>query len=205
MCLAACLFSQEYAPPGILRGDLAQIEKAGSSGSLDVRTRAGEIRRCTFDAHTYFERDNQRIGTDALHSGDPLEIIADRKSERCYSRTVRVVESEQVMSNGRYRLRTRALTNALDHIIPRGNLTFAGVILRMNPSLLVLRTRTDPEQVVVLRDDTRFLQSGLPSEASKLSVNTRVFVRAGRNFDNQIEAYQIIWGEISGPKPGSRF
>ena len=28
---------------------------------------------------------------------------------------------------------------------------------------------------------------------------TRVFVRAGKNLDDQVEAYQIIWGDIMEP------
>jgi hypothetical protein len=31
-----------------------------------------------------------------------------------------------------------------------------------------------------------------------LTVNTRVFVRAGRNLEGGIEAYQVVWGEIAG-------
>jgi hypothetical protein len=202
---AACLFGQEYARPGILRGELAGIEKTGTAGNLDVRTRSADVLRCTFDAHTYFERDHQRIGTAALYRGDPLEIIADRKADQCYARTVRVVKADAAAGSSRYLTRARSLTSALDHIMPRGNLTFAGVILRMSDSILVLRTRTESEKVVRLRDDTRFLDSGLPSDASALCVNKRVFVRAGQNLDNQVEAYQVIWGEIAGPSPGSQF
>jgi hypothetical protein len=31
-------------------------------------------------------------------------------------------------------------------------------------------------------------------------VNTRVFVRAGKSFDNEVEAYQVVWGEILQPR-----
>jgi len=36
-------------------------------------------------------------------------------------------------------------------------------------------------------------------EAADLKPNTRVFVRAGKNLEDQIEAYQIVWGEILQP------
>jgi hypothetical protein len=85
-------------------------------------------------------------------------------------------------------------------VFPRGNLTFAGVVRRLNGQMLVLKTRTEPEQIILLRDDTRYLASGLPSELSKLLVNTRVFIRGGRNIENDLEAYQVIWGEIPGPR-----
>jgi hypothetical protein len=65
--------------------------------------------------------------------------------------------------------------------------------------MLVLRTRTEPEQIVLLRDDTRFLQGGFPVDVSQLSINARVFIRGGRNLENDLEAYQVIWGEIPGP------
>jgi hypothetical protein len=44
------------------------------------------------------------------------------------------------------------------------------------------------------------MDSGLPGELSTLVVNTRVSIRGGRNLDNELEAYQVIWGEIEGPK-----
>ena len=79
-------------------------------------------------------------------------------------------------------------------------MTFAGVVRRFNPQMVVLRTRDDAEKIVLLREDTRFLDSGLPVDLSKLAVNTRVFIRGGKNFENDLEAYQVIWGEIPGPK-----
>jgi hypothetical protein len=88
----------------------------------------------------------------------------------------------------------------VEQIYPRGNLTFTGVIIRMNPQLLVLRTRTEGEKPVLLRKDTLYMDSGLPGELSTLVVNTRVSIRGGRNLDNELEAYQVIWGEIEGPK-----
>jgi hypothetical protein len=79
-------------------------------------------------------------------------------------------------------------------------MTFAGIILRRSPTLLVLRTRTEPEKMVHLRADTRFLDSGLPATSEELAVNTRVFIRGGKNFENDLEAFQVVWGEIDGPK-----
>ncbi|MGH9627714.1 MAG: hypothetical protein ACRD7E_05155, partial [Bryobacteraceae bacterium] len=78
-------------------------------------------------------------------------------------------------------------------------LTFAGVVLRMNPQMLVVRTRDEGEKHVMLREDTRYLEGGLPSERGFLNVNTRIFIRGGKNLDNEVEAYQIIWGKIAGP------
>jgi hypothetical protein len=34
-------------------------------------------------------------------------------------------------------------------------------------------------------------------------VNERVFVRGGRNLEDEIEAYQVVWGGILRPTPGN--
>jgi hypothetical protein len=122
-------------------------------------------------------------------------MITDVKGGECYARTVRIVppQSGRLASLRPYR-------SALDNVFPRGNLTFSGVVRRLNGQMLVLRTRTEPEQIILLRDDTRYLAGGLPSDFSQLAVNTRVFIRGGKNIENDLEAYQVIWGEIPGPK-----
>jgi hypothetical protein len=88
---------------------------------------------------------------------------------------------------------------ALDLIFPRGNLTFAGVIAKVSANRVVLHTRREGEKTILLRLDTRYLEAGAPVDAGELKPNTRVFVRAGRNLENQIEAYQIVWGQILEP------
>jgi hypothetical protein len=193
--------AQENAPVGILRGDLVEWDGDKVQGNILVRTPPDRLYTCHFDGFTYLERDGQRIGLAALKTGDRLELVTDRKpgSQRCYARTVRVVDKSPATVNPGYRVNMRRNT-IIDQLYPRGNLTFSGVILRMNAQMMVLRTRTQGETTVLLRQDTRYMDSGLPAEASMLAVNTRVSVRAGRNLDNEVEAYQVIWGEIEGPK-----
>lgn len=181
---------QEPARPGIVRGALLQV----GSTSLVVTTSSGDPVQCGFDSHTYMEKDGQRIFAGALHVSDPVEVIADRKAASCYARTLRVVAPG-----------TRILPirrSPLEYIYPRGNLAFSGVVRRLNSEVVVLRTREEPEKLVLLREDTRYLDSGSPTDLSRLGVNTRVFIRGGKNIDNQLEAYQIIWGDIGGPSPG---
>ena len=50
-----------------------------------------------------------------------------------------------------------------------------------------------------LRQDTRYLRDGEVVDANDLQPNMRVFVRAGRTFYNELEAYQVIWGRILMP------
>jgi len=69
------------------------------------------------------------------------------------------------------------------------------VIVRRDSRTITLRTR-DGEQTLLLRKDTRYLGDGAQQDAAAVLVNTRVFVRAGRNLEGGVEAYQVMWGEI---------
>ena len=197
-------FSQENAPVGIVRGDLVEWDGEMTQGDLLIRTPPDRIYTCHFDSFTYLERDGQRIGLGVLKTGDRLELVTDRKpgSQRCYARTVRVVDKTPAPVNPGYRVNLRKNNTIIDQLYPRGNLTFSGVIIRMNPQMMGIRTRTEGEKIILLRQDTRYMDSGLPAEISMLAVNTRVSIRGGRNLDNELEAYQVIWGQIEGP--GSR-
>lgn len=186
---AVVVLAQDRIPVGVVRGSLRQVTAA----SLSILTVSGESVQCRIDRNTYMEREGQRVFAGALRTDDPVELVVDRRAEGCYARTVRIV------APGTRLLNLRGYRSSLEYVYPRGNLTFSGVVRRLNSNLLVLRTREDAEKMVLLRDDTRFLQSGLPADFSKLAVNDRVFIRGGRNIENDVEAYQVIWGEIAGP------
>jgi hypothetical protein len=190
------------APVGVLRGDLIDWQGEKNAGDLNVRTPDAHLYTCHFDAFTYIERDNQRIGMAVINSGDRLEIIADHKpgATSCYARTIRVMDNRPQVTNPGYRINLRPFRSTTELLYPRGNLTFSGVVLRLNSGMIVLNTRADGEKTILIRQDTRFLDGGMPSSLSTLPVNTRVFVRGGRNFDDELEAFQVIWGEIPGPK-----
>jgi hypothetical protein len=51
-----------------------------------------------------------------------------------------------------------------------------------------------------LRPDTRYLADGLLVDAASLKPNMRVFVLAGKDLYDDIEAYQVIWGKILSPR-----
>jgi hypothetical protein len=74
------------------------------------------------------------------------------------------------------------------------------VVFRITPERLVLHTRDGGEQALMLGKDTRFVQDGEIVTAEALPVNTRVFIRAGKDLYDQVEAYQVIWGKILDPK-----
>lgn len=189
---ASVLVADEYAPVGIVRGRL-EDNLVTRSGDLRIRTAAQQVYRCRFDIHTYMERDGQRIDAPALRAGDPVEILTDRKpAALCYARTVRVREHQAGVP-------IRPRNALLETWYPRGNLTFAAVVLRSNPELIVVRTRAGEEKLVRLRADTRYSSAGFPASLRDLAPNTRVFIRAGLNIEREIEAYQVVWGRIDGP------
>jgi hypothetical protein len=164
-------------------------------GRADRPDRGRPDLRFAFDDKTYFEREQEHSFPVRLEKGDWLEIVSDKTpaSALRYARTVHVIERQAPA-------RLRPVARAVDPLFPRGDMTFSGVVKRLNGERLVLHTRTDGEKTILLRRDTSFLAEGDPVDESALQPNTRVFVRAGKNLDNQIEAYQVIWGEILEPR-----
>jgi hypothetical protein len=164
--------------------------------SADRMRRAGAFRR------VQSSREDQRVSMHGVHKGEVIEVVADRDANAGmhYARTVHVIEASRTprpaIASGRDR---RYRFSPIDFLAPRGNLTFAGVVLRLSDDSLVLRTRQEGEKIILLRLDTRYLEGGVMVDAMDLKPNTRVFVRAGANLDDQVEAYQVVWGEILEP------
>jgi hypothetical protein len=199
--LPLSLMAQTQAPIGLLHGSLIECQASGASGELIIRTADNQVFRFAYDDKTYFEREREHSAPGRLERGDWLEIVADKSPGGAlrYARTVHVIE-RQAPARLRPVARARAYRNPLDPLFPRGDLTFSGVVERLNGERLVLHTRADGEKTILLRQDTSFVAEGNPVDGSALEPNTRVFVRAGKNVDNQIEAYQVVWGEILEPQ-----
>ncbi|MGE5568990.1 MAG: hypothetical protein ACM3S5_08140 [Rhodospirillales bacterium] len=201
LCAAALAAAQQTAPVGIVRGTLIDRDDA-QAGEMIVRLKDNHVYNFQFDAKTYVEKDKRSVPMTALQAGDTLEILSDTGSDphRRYARTVKVVEEDPPTPPYRVRLRRQPQPqrSIVDELFPRGNLTFAGIVVSVGRDSLLLRTRQTRTRFV-LRPDTRYLCDGLPVEAGGLAVNTRVFVRAGRNVYNELEAFQVIWGDILKP------
>jgi hypothetical protein len=182
-------------PIGFVRGAMAGWEGTAATGQLTVRKPDGSLSSCGFDIRSWFERANARIAVSKLLPGDPLEVLADRKpgSRACYARIVKVLDPPSPA-------RPRRVIDIKPPSPPilRGNRTFSGLVVRREGSTLSIKTRTG-ESDLLLRADTAFFGQGIRQDASALAVNTHVFVRAGRNEYGQIEAYQVMWGEIVDP------
>ncbi|HXB70726.1 MAG TPA: hypothetical protein VNY05_21010 [Candidatus Acidoferrales bacterium] len=194
---------QSVAPPALIRGVILECDSQAPAGELAVRDAGNEVFRYQFDAKTYAERDGQLIQAWRLKPGEKVEVVSDRSpgSAVRYARTIHVtqpVPPARPLTMGRYRA-PNPLGRKLD-TAPTGNLTFAGVVFRLNGERVVLHTRVTGEQSILLRADTRYLHEGEIVEAKDLKPNMRVYVRAGRNLYDQVEAYQIIWGSILSPR-----
>ncbi len=202
--LAIPLAAQQQAPVGLVHGALLTCDIHQGSGEFSIRTADQQVYRFLFDRKTYFEREQEHVSAGRLEKGDWLEIVSDKwpGSAIRYARTVHVIERSAPV-----RTRNRVAgpytdPGAFDPLFPRGDLTFSGVVERLNSERLVLHTRSGDNQIILLRRDTRYLAGGSQVDAGALQVNTRVYIRAGKNLDDQIEAYQVVWGEIL--EPGSR-
>lgn len=201
LLLAASAAAGPRPPGAVVRGALLEWETS-PPGELSVRTATHEVFRFTFDAKTYFERDNHGSSAGALRKGDQVEIVSDGAPGVLlrYARTVHVVEQQPPRRTVLRPRRYGADRMALDQIAPMGNLTFAGVVRRLEPGRMVLRTRGQGDQTILLGQDTAFLENGVQVPASTLAPNTRVFVRGTRDFDDQVQAYQVVWGRILEPE-----
>lgn len=195
---AAAAAAQENAPIGILRGDLVAWSGTPRAGLLTFRNADNRLLECGFDDKTWFERENEHIVISAMRNGDHLELVADHKppSTRCYARTVQILDVTLPRRTASGKPGLRSHNSATELFAPRGDMTFAGIVMGMNGNWLTLLTRDKGRHVLLLRPDTRYLGGGLPQERSSLAPQTLVFVRAGRNLDGDIEAYTIIWGDI---------
>jgi hypothetical protein len=191
--------AQDLAPIGIVRGLLIGCDAT----HLTVGADENRIFKFLTDGRTFIERDHMRIFCPSLSKGERIELVSDRSPEAGtrYARLVSVVTLETRPR----RQAIMAIRAPLLHddptlsIAPRGSLTFTGVILRLDEDGLVLRTRVNGEKWILVRRDTRYRQDGLQVEASSLRSSTRVFVRGGKNLDGEIEAYEVVWGEILSP------
>jgi hypothetical protein len=202
LMLATAALAQENAPSGFLRGMLLSWSSVSDGGAFTFVASENRVYSCSYDRKTYMERDNQRATFADAQKGDRLEIVTDRQpgSSLCYARTVHVLDVPRAYVVPGVRPGSRPHSPPLATPPPRANLTFTGVVVRVTPSILTLRSRAGDRTTIHLRPDTSFLGEGQISNPGSLHANTKVFVRAGKNLDDQVEAYQVIWGEILQPE-----
>lgn len=187
-----------------VHGTLLERDAQTASGEFSVRLADSEVLRYRFDGRTRVERDRQGIDVARLRPGDTVEVLSHdiAGSPLRYASAIRVESTDEppepvhAVPLGRIRSSYR---NSIDRFLPTATLAFSGVVLRSNPEHVILHTRDGVEQTILLRPDTRYLEDGNVVEAGALKPNMRVFIRAGRTLYNEIEAYQVVWGQILMP------
>ena len=212
--LAVGLCAGQTAPApqpaaALIRGVLLERDVQTSEGEFSVRLADNRVFRYRFDRKTYVERENNLIDVARLHPGEKVEVVSDAIPGFVlrYARTIHVIEDPQSprltgttqgpTTQGRYRA-YRSMEER-ERTLPTGNLTYAGIVSRITPDRLVLRTR-EGEQTLFVGKETRFVQDGALVAADTLKLNMRVFIRAGKDLYDQVQAYQIIWGTILAPQ-----
>lgn len=187
-----------------IHGTLLERDAQTASGEFSVRLPDHEVLRYRFDGRTRVERNGQAIDVARLRLGDKLEVVSQEitGSPLRYASAIRVDSVREPptavgpVPSGRIRT---AYSNSVDRFLPTATLALSGVVLRSNAEHVILHTRDAGDETVLLRPDTRYLENGNVVEAGALKPNMRVFISAGRTLYNEIEAYQVVWGQILLP------
>ena len=198
LLLLAPLIAGAQFPPPELTGILLECDSNVTTGELSVRATDNQVYRFQFDTKTSVERDTLTGGVSRLMPGDKLTVESDAVTGSLlrYARAIHVLTAKAPLTLADSRL--RAADHPLLQLPQTASLTFAGVVSKLNSESLVLRTR-EGEQTLLIRRDTRYVSNGDSVGAADLRPNMRVFIRAGKNIYEQVEAYQVIWGSILEP------
>jgi hypothetical protein len=200
LLLAWIMAAQSPNNSPILRGVVLECDQR-PAGELSIRAADNEVLRYQFDKRTYVERDEQMIEPSRLVPGEKVEIVSDRTAGFAlrYARTIHVIQPIPPARPQRVTGLPRAYNPRTENV-RTGNLTYSGVVYRVNAEKFILHTREAGDLAILLRNDTRYLADGQVVDVASLKPNMRVFVRAGKDLYNEVEAYQIIWGTILAPR-----
>lgn len=201
LLLIAPLIVRAQFPPPVTTGVLLERDANVASGEFSVRDSDNQVYRFQFDGKTSVRLDNLASDLNRINPGEKVEVEADAVpgSLLRYARLIRAaapVTPRLTLADTRLRSAARS---PLERVPQVGTLTFAGVVSRLNSQSMVLRTRVG-EQTLLIRKDTHYVDNGDTVEAAELRPNMRVFIRAGKNLYEQVEVYQVIWGNILEPK-----
>lgn len=188
----------ENAP--LVRGVLLECD-ARAAGEFSIRAADNRVLRYQFDRRTYVEREDRLIEAARLMTGEMVEVLSDTVAGFAlrYARTIHVIQPAPP-PRPKTLGRLRAYDPKTEPAIRTGNITYAGVVFRLNSQRVVLHTREAGDLNILLRQDTRYLADGQLVDAGSLKPNMRVFVRAGKDLYDEVEAYQVIWGTILTPR-----
>jgi hypothetical protein len=201
--MAAAQAGHPTVPPenaALVRGVLLECD-ARAAGEFSIRAADNQVLRYQFDRKTYVEREERLIEAARLVAGEKVEVLSDTVAGYSlrYARTIHVIQPvapPRPQTLGRL----RAYDPKTEPVVRAGNITYSGVVFRLNSQRVVLHTRAAGDLSILLRKDTRYLADGQLVDAESLKPNMRVFVQAGKDLYNDVEAYQVIWGTILTPR-----
>jgi hypothetical protein len=220
LCLLAVAISAAQTPVSsagrpLVYGVLIERDTLAPTGQFAIRLATNEVLRYRFDAKTYVVRNDSLIDVPRILPGEKVEVLSDAVagSPLRYARDVHVLSDAPAPVPTALRAPASSSASSAfnvpvsrepyaafdDTFLYTGDMTLSGVVARISADRLVLHTRSG-EQSVEVRNDTRFIDAGAVAAAADLKPNTRVFVKAGKGLYGQVEAYQIIWGDILAPK-----
>jgi len=199
LCLPVALLAQTATSAYQVRGILLERDPQTITGEFSLRAADNQVFRFRFDGKTSVEREQRSIEVARLEPGEEIEVATDVQGSLLrYATGVQVLRSPtppRLLSAGRVRI----YRNPIDRVIPAGTLAFSGVVSRLNGERVILHTRASGDQTILLRQDTRYVDNGDVVDSTDLKPTMRVFVRAGKTLYNEIEAYQVVWGQILMP------
>ena len=200
VAMAAALAQVPPSQAPLLRGILLERDAQIEGGEFSVRGPGNEVVRYCFESNTHVERGDAATSVPQLRPGEEVEVASDPlpESPLRYARTVHAAGSKPPAHISAHPL-TYLGALPLESRFPRGDLTFSGVVSYLSGGRLVLRTRDSGEQLILLRQDTRYLAGGDIVQGSDLKANMRVFVRAGKDLFGHTEAYQVMWVRFLEP------
>ena len=183
----------------LARGVWQEWVGSETNGSFLFKTTDEKAYRCAFTSKTYFEREHKRTWVSRIESGQQVEVLSERLPEgvKCRALIVRVL-TPQVLENPRYKW--RGWQSAAEIVAPRGNMVVSGIALEHDEHTLRLRARDGRKYLLTLRSDTRFTGSGMPADRAEIPAYTPLQVRISRTYDNRMEAFSVVWGEILRPQ-----
>jgi len=194
------LAAQSAPPAALVRGALLERDPQTANGQFSIRVGDDHVYRYLFDAKTYVERDQRAIDVARLQPGETVEVLSDEAPGTVlrYALSVHVLSHSQP-ERARPLARLRPARASIERIFPAATLSFSGVVFELSPQRVMIHTRESGDLTILLRGDTSYLENGDAVQSGDLKPNMRVYVRAERNLYNEIEAYQVIWGQILTP------
>jgi hypothetical protein len=193
------LFPLAAAPQtAVVGGVLLERDAPAPSGEFSVRTADYQVFRYRFDPQTRVDRDGAALDVARLQPGDKVEVFSDRMphADLCYALAIHATLSPLPRALSAPRGRPEPVVE--DRPVP--DLFFSGVVSRLSGARVVLHMRGGADQTILLLKTTRYMNDGEVVDAAALKPAMRVFVQAGKSLYGDVEAYQVIWGQILQPR-----